>query len=80
VRRAYLLDFGTEHRGFVFDVLVQASEGPWVESLRTSHPRANIGQVLERDVRTAVVTGFFENPIRDTVEFVLHPAMFAVVH
>jgi len=80
VRGTHLLDLNTEHFGFVFDVLVQAAERPRVESLRTSHPIANIRQILERNVGTAVVTSFVENLVRGAMEFVLYPAVFSIVH
>jgi hypothetical protein len=51
-----------------------------VESLRTGHPVTNPGQALERDMCASVVASFVENPVRGAVEFVLHPAVFAILH
>ena len=59
----------------VFDVFVQAVERPLVPPRRASSV-TNIGQVLERDYRTLVVTSFCHEFVRYSMECYLEPGFF----
>ena len=63
-----LYGFDTVPFGFVFDVLVAASERPNVLPRRLRDVLADVGQVLEHDARTVILDGFFDKFVRQRVQ------------
>ena len=67
VARVNLHGFDAVFFGFVFDVLVEASERPHVLPRRLADVLPNVGQVLEHDVRTVVLDGLLGKFVRHRV-------------
>ncbi|AXR79889.1 IS1341-type transposase (plasmid) [Natrarchaeobaculum sulfurireducens] len=70
-----LLDPDAVFLGFVLDVFVQASESPFVPPRRAS-PLTDIGQILERNHRTLVLTSFHNEFVADAVKHQFEPTLF----
>ena len=69
--------FDTVFGGFVFDVLVEASERPDVLPRRFRDVLADVGQVLEHDMRTAVLDSFLKEFVRYRVQVLLESPRFS---
>ena len=73
VCRVHLPNHDTTFFRLVLGVGEQAAKRPRMESLCAGHPFADVGQILERDVRTAAFVGFINEFIRHSVQQLLEP-------
>ena len=64
-------------RGFVRNEILELPEGPLRVPLRERQVVTDVAEVFEDDPSAVVGEGFFDNPIRYTVEDVLYVPLFA---
>jgi hypothetical protein len=81
-RRWNLLDADAVLAGFVREPLLEFAERPGVHLafhlvVFVIHPLADVGQVFDGDVRTAVGVGFLDYASRDGAQAVQHEAVFS---